>query len=190
MGDMMRPAKGRVGSLVALTPVGCDEINWPNFWPAVLVASSLVPLAVGCGGQSERTVELAPDAGVALTILDATTDGLFARPDADKSSADAAANAIADTGVDSIGDAGLFGEGPPEAAALDANDASADGSSTSSYGTRQDCANAGGRCVFGGFNCALTGPENTCNCNPACNPGNAICCVAFIDAGDPQAAGD
>jgi hypothetical protein len=63
-------------------------------------------------------------------------------------------------------------------------------SSTLSYGTPQDCANAGGRCVIGGFNCAKTGPENTCNCNPACNPGGAVCCVAFIDAGDAQATGD
>ncbi len=114
-------------NLVALRPVGGDEIRWPNLRPVVLVASGLILFALGCGGQSDRPVELAPDAGVAPTVLDATTHGSSARPDADKSPVDATANEIADAGVDSIGDAGLLGEGPPEAVALDGNDASPDG---------------------------------------------------------------
>lgn len=34
---------------------------------------------------------------------------------------------------------------------------------------------------MGGFenSCARQGPENTCNCNPGCNPGGAFCCVAL-----------
>ena len=88
-------------NLVALRPVGGDEIRWPNLRPVVLVASGLILFALGCGGQSDRPVELAPDAGVAPTVLDATTHGSSARPDADKSPVDATANEIADAGVDS-----------------------------------------------------------------------------------------
>jgi len=54
-----------------------------------------------------------------------------------------------------------------------------------SYGTPADCAAAGGQCAIGGgIGCVKQGPENTCNCNPGCNPGGAICCVQFVDAGD------
>jgi len=55
-----------------------------------------------------------------------------------------------------------------------------------SYGTPQDCTAAGGQCVLGGGGalCAKQGPANTCNCNPGCNPGGAICCVEWFDAGE------
>ena len=51
---------------------------------------------------------------------------MSARPDTDESPADATADAIADTGADSREEEGFVGEGLPEAAALDANDASPD----------------------------------------------------------------
>ena len=59
-----------------------------------------------------------------------------------------------------------------------------------SYGTPQDCAAAGGQCMLGpGVSiCAKRGPENTCNCNPGCNPGGGFCCLALIDGGDAEAA--
>jgi hypothetical protein len=59
------------------------------------------------------------------------------------------------------------------------------GCNSASYGTPQDCAAAGGQCVLGAGadNCAKQGPDNTCNCNPACNPGGAFCCLAFVEAG-------
>jgi hypothetical protein len=58
-------------------------------------------------------------------------------------------------------------------------------SSSPSYGTPNDCANAGGRCVIPGPEmCATEGPPNTCNCNPGCNPGGFICCIAFVDASE------
>jgi hypothetical protein len=61
----------------------------------------------------------------------------------------------------------------------------ASSSSSPSYGTPKDCANAGGRCVTPGpAMCASEGPPNTCNCNPGCNPGGFICCVAFVDASE------
>jgi hypothetical protein len=56
--------------------------------------------------------------------------------------------------------------------------------SSSSYGTVQDCAAAGGRCDIGGFMCLKEGPPNTCNCNPGCNPGGAVCCLVFSDGGE------
>jgi hypothetical protein len=59
--------------------------------------------------------------------------------------------------------------------------------SSPSYGTPQDCIEAGGRCILGpGILCAKQGPENTCNCNPLCSTGGQFCCVAFIDAGDAE----
>jgi hypothetical protein len=52
-----------------------------------------------------------------------------------------------------------------------------------SYGTPQDCTAAGGQCLVGPPEyCAKQGPENTCNCNPGCNPSGAYCCLEFIDA--------
>jgi hypothetical protein len=64
--------------------------------------------------------------------------------------------------------------------------------SSPSYGTPQDCAAAGGQCVLGSAAnvCAKQGPDNTCNCNPACNPGGSFCCLAFIDAGVEASARD
>jgi len=60
------------------------------------------------------------------------------------------------------------------------------------YGTPQDCAAAGGQCVIGGGGglCAREGPANTCNCNPGCNPGGAICCLALVNAADASTVGD
>ncbi len=57
--------------------------------------------------------------------------------------------------------------------------------SSSSYGTPQDCAAAGGQCIIGPSAgvCAKEGPTNTCDCNPACSPGGAYCCVTFVEAG-------
>jgi hypothetical protein len=56
--------------------------------------------------------------------------------------------------------------------------------STSSYGTPADCTAAGGMCALpnGVTACAKQGPENTCNCNPECNPGGSFCCLVFVDA--------
>jgi hypothetical protein len=60
--------------------------------------------------------------------------------------------------------------------------------SSTSYGTPEDCAAAGGQCLTGPFQaCAKEGPQNTCNCNPGCNPSGAYCCVELVEAG---AAGD
>src|SRR5580704_7407066 len=73
-----------------------------------------------------------------------------------------------------------------------ASGATADGASgASGYGTPQDCSNAGGQCVLagGGGLCAKQGPTNTCNCNPGCNPGGAICCIEWVDAGEAGANG-
>jgi hypothetical protein len=59
--------------------------------------------------------------------------------------------------------------------------------SSTSYGTPQDCIEAGGQCILGpGISCAKRGPENTCNCNPLCSTGGQFCCVAFIDGGDAE----
>jgi hypothetical protein len=56
------------------------------------------------------------------------------------------------------------------------------------YGTPQDCASAGGQCLTGPSQfCAKEGPQNTCNCNPGCNPSGAYCCVELVEA---SAAGD
>ena len=50
---------------------------------------------------------------------------------------------------------------------------------SASYGTPQDCLAAGGHCMLPGpgNGCPTQGPKNTCNCNAACNPGGAICCL-------------
>ena len=50
-----------------------------------------------------------------------------------------------------------------------------------SYGTPQDCSAAGGKCLVGGaINlCAKQGPDNTCNCNPVCDPGGSLCCLVL-----------
>jgi hypothetical protein len=63
--------------------------------------------------------------------------------------------------------------------------ASSTDATPANYGTPQDCAEAGGRCILGlPQGCAQLGPPNTCNCNPQCNPGGGICCLALVDAGD------
>jgi len=57
--------------------------------------------------------------------------------------------------------------------------------SSSSYGTAQDCIAAGGQCTgTGAAACIKEGPEQTCNCNPGCNPGGSFCCLVFPDASD------
>jgi hypothetical protein len=58
------------------------------------------------------------------------------------------------------------------------------GCNSSSGGTPQDCAAAGGQCVLPTLACVKQGPSDTCNCDPECNPGGAYCCLAFIDAGE------
>jgi len=77
------------------------------------------------------------------------------------------------------------GSTPSEAGAL--SDVGS-GSRDAAYGTPQDCEEAGGRCVVGpALGCVAEGPANTCNCNPGCNPGGAICCIAFADAASSDA---
>jgi hypothetical protein len=47
------------------------------------------------------------------------------------------------------------------------------------------CVAAGGRCIIGpATNCARSG--ESCNTNPP-NPGGAVCCFEFLDAGDAAA---
>jgi hypothetical protein len=41
----------------------------------------------------------------------------------------------------------------------------------------------------GGLLCTTEGPANTCNCNPGCDPGGAICCIAFVDGGTQPEGG-
>ncbi|HEV3189408.1 MAG TPA: hypothetical protein VGY54_02865 [Polyangiaceae bacterium] len=83
------------------------------------------------------------------------------------------------------------GAGANAGASVGGSTGSNAGASTG-YGTPQDCAAAGGQCVIGGGGglCAREGPANTCNCNPGCNPGGAICCLAFVDAADASTVGD
>ena len=66
-----------------------------------------------------------------------------------------------------------------------------DCNSSPSYGTPQDCTAAGGQCTGTGASaCVKEGPDNTCNCNPGCNPGGSFCCLVFPDAGDASAHAD
>jgi hypothetical protein len=49
-------------------------------------------------------------------------------------------------------------------------------STTSGY---KECLAAGGQCVSGALTnmCAKLGPDDTCNCDPDCNPGGSFCCI-------------
>lgn len=53
------------------------------------------------------------------------------------------------------------------------------------------CTSAGGTCVIGpGITCAKQAPTNAQDCDPSGNPGGAICCLVFDDAGPaPQDSG-
>jgi len=48
--------------------------------------------------------------------------------------------------------------------------------SSTSYGTPQDCIEAGGQCILG----------PGISCDPLCSTGGQFCCVAFIDGGDAE----
>jgi hypothetical protein len=85
-----------------------------------------------------------------------------------------------------VGTSGGAGSGAVASAGASAGASTGSNATASTgYGTPQDCAAAGGQCVLGGGGdlCAREGPANTCNCNPGCNPGGAICCIAFVGGG-------